>query len=82
MALEVPLLELQSDKMKSGSILVAQGTSLTSWGFLVRSLRNCRLTARKGERPEAIVHCPGILSKQETLARLWSEGLLSLSVSE
>lgn len=48
----------------------------------MRFLKNCRLSARKGERPEAIVLYLRILKKEETSARLWNEGLLSLPGSE
>lgn len=48
----------------------------------MRFLKNCRLSVRKGERPEAIILYLGLLSKEETSARLWNEGLLSLPGSE
>lgn len=45
-------------------------TSLTSKGVSNEIPKNFRFIARKGERPEVIVHCLEILSKQETSARL------------
>lgn len=48
----------------------------------MRFLKNCRLSVRKGERPEAIILYLGLLSKEETSARLWNEELLSLPGSE